>query len=126
MMGTTAKIKSKKLYTLFSTQPDQSLNSRQANIVADSLQTLLDNTRQMCYTIVEADQRRYFAVLSKSLFGLLKDLRLNKSTIYLQYCSKNKAYWMSETTIIKNPYYKFYDKPNASCGKTEQTLSGIK
>jgi hypothetical protein len=48
---------------------------------------------------------------------------MNTSTLYQQYCPMKKAYWLSETPTIKNPYY---GKEMPTCGKTTETLGAVK
>lgn len=120
--GTTAKIKANDLYQVLSDQPDRGLEWRQVQVLADNLQTLLDNTKQICYTVNEGEQRVYFARLTDGVYHIVKDLRLNNKVLYKQYSPLNNAYWLSETQVIKNPYYNYYYKPYASLGKTTEVL----
>jgi hypothetical protein len=113
--GTTAKFKAGDFYYLLSSNPDKGLNAAQCKILAANLQPLLDNARAI-------DQRHYFAMLSKSLSQLLKQLKLNPLTVYEQYCTANNAYWLSETKAIKNPYYNYSDREMTSNGKITATL----
>jgi len=69
-------------------------------------------------------QREHFESLSKNLYEVLKGLKMNTSTVYMDYCPMKKAYWLSETAAIKNPYYS--DKTMATCGKTTATLAAVK
>ena len=65
-------------------------------------------------------QREHFASLSKNLFTVIKGLKLNTSIIYEQYCPMKKTTWLSETAIIKNPYF---GKQMPTCGKTTETIN---
>jgi hypothetical protein len=69
-------------------------------------------------------QREHFQSLSKNLYEVLKGLKMNTTTVYMDYCPMKKAYWLSETSAIKNPYYN--DKSMATCGKTTATLAAVK
>jgi hypothetical protein len=69
-------------------------------------------------------QREHLASLSKNLYEVLKGLKMNTSTVYMDYCPMKKAYWLSESAPIKNPYYS--DKSMATCGKTTATLAAVK
>lgn len=120
--GTTAKFKAGDLYYLLSSNPDKGLNAAQCRILAANLQPLLYNARAIGETIKERDQRHYFAMLSKRLSQLLKQLKLNPLTVYEQYCTANNAYWLSETKAIKNPYYNYSDREMTSNGKITATL----
>ena len=105
--GTTAKIKATELHQILITHPDQGLMRRQVNVLADNLYILIDNSREIGYTVDENTQRRYFANLTTGMYNLVKGLRLNKTRLYKQYCPINKAYWLSETPVITNPYYNY-------------------
>ncbi|HZY36954.1 MAG TPA: DUF3347 domain-containing protein [Mucilaginibacter sp.] len=105
--GTTAKIKANELHAILIAQPDKGLMTRQIDVLADNLPGLIGNSREIGYTVDENTQRHYFADLTISMYNLVKGLRVNKSQIYKQYCPINKAYWLSETPVIKNPYYNY-------------------
>jgi hypothetical protein len=64
-------------------------------------------------------QRGYFNDLSNNLFVVLKTLKINEKPVYQQYCPMKKAYWLSDNTAIKNPYY---GKMMLTCGKVTETL----
>ena len=68
-------------------------------------------------------QREHFASLSKNLYEVLKGLKINTAIVYVQYCPMKKAYWLSESAAIKNPYY---SDTMPTCGKTAATLAAIK
>jgi hypothetical protein len=122
--GITVKNQSNKLYHVLSGSPFTGLTKDQGNLVGTYLGDLLDNTRQMCYTVNAKEQRPYFARLSTHLYDLLKDVNLNKIIIYKQYCPRNQAYWLSETPVIKNPYYTL--SGYLSDGKTAEILAANK
>jgi hypothetical protein len=88
------------------------------------VEKLKADAKFMSQTTNIEQQRDHFAELSKNLYEVLKALKLNKRTVYMQYCPMKKAYWLSETAAIKNPYYS--DKSMATCGKTAATLAGVK
>lgn len=50
-------------------------------------------------------QRDHFARLSKNMLIAVKELKLNTTKIYYDYCPMLKSYWLSNETAIKNPYY---------------------
>ena len=118
--GTTAKIKANELHYILITQPDKGLTPGQMNVVAANLSDLIDNSREIGYTVDENTQRHYLANLTTGMYNVVKGLRLNKSRIYKQYCPINKAYWLSETPVIINPYYN-YDGL-AKLGQTTEVL----
>jgi hypothetical protein len=66
-----------------------------------------------------AHQREHFASLSKNMLAVLKAFKANTATVYGQYCPMKKEWWLSETSVIKNPYY---GKSMEECGVTKETL----
>lgn len=69
-------------------------------------------------------QRTIFIVLSSDLYKIVKTFGLMGETVYYQFCpmaDNNKgAYWLSETTEIRNPYF---GKKMMDCGETKETLN---
>ena len=65
-------------------------------------------------------QRARFNDLSNNLFAVLKALKINDKPVYQQYCPMKKAYWLSDNSAIKNPYY---GKMMLTCGKVTETLN---
>lgn len=65
----------------------------------------------------------HFANLSHNLAEVLKDTKTTTQTLYLQYCPMKKAYWLSESSKIKNPYYN--SGMMSSCGNTLATLTAV-
>jgi hypothetical protein len=122
--GTMVKIKANKLFHLLATDPGKGLDRDQMLFLADHLEDLMNNCEGMCYTIDRSEQRPYFARLTKTLYDLVKGLKINTTTIYMQYSPANNAYWMSETLAIKNPYYTYKDW--ATDGKTTEILAANK
>ena len=105
--GTTAKIKANELHQILVTRPDKGLMPRQVYVLADNLQVLIDNSREIGYTVDENMQRRYLPNLTTGMYNVIKGLRVNKTRVYKQYCPINKAYWLSESPVIQNPYYNY-------------------
>ncbi len=123
--GATAKFKANDLFQLFAGSPDKGLNHDQSKLIADYLQPILENTRYIAETSTESEQRSYLSSLSRAMYGLLKGLKINTSTLYEQYCPLNKSYWLSETKEIKNPYYNYGEKDMITCGKTISVLAAV-
>lgn len=65
-------------------------------------------------------QRTHFNDLSNNLFAVLKAFKMNEAPVYQQYCPMKKAYWLSDNSAIKNPYY---GKMMLTCGKVTETLN---
>lgn len=68
-------------------------------------------------------QREHFVTLSANLSSLVKSLKMNVETTYLQFCpmaNEGKgAYWLSKEEKVKNPYY---GKKMLTCGSVKETL----
>ncbi|TAN20457.1 MAG: DUF3347 domain-containing protein [Chitinophagaceae bacterium] len=60
-------------------------------------------------------QRKILASLSTAVINLLKAHKPQNVMPYIHYCPMKKAYWMSNSKAIRNPYY---GKQMLSCGET--------
>ena len=65
------------------------------------------------------NQRTAFSTLSNTIYTLAKSAKLSEATVYQQYCSMKKTYWLSNESTIKNPYY---GKAMLTCGKVTDTV----
>lgn len=63
-------------------------------------------------------QRAAFNDVSTSLWAAVKSDAKSDTPVYYQYCPMKKAYWISESQAIKNPYY---GASMLSCGKVVET-----
>jgi hypothetical protein len=122
--GTAAGAKGKELFEALSAQPEKGLKPDQAKLLDSYLDKLKFDSRHISETTAVDHQREHFADLSKNMYTVLKGLKVNTSPLYMQYCPMKKAYWLSETAAIKNPYYN--DKMMATCGSTKATLAPVK
>ncbi|MFI5137435.1 MAG: DUF3347 domain-containing protein [Sphingobacteriales bacterium] len=118
--GTAAEAKAKELLDALSADPAKGLKPDQQKLLKSYLDKLKFDSRHISETNVIDHQREHFASLSKNLYEVLKGLKLNSTTIYMDYCPMKKAYWLSEIAAIKNPYYN--DKMMATCGSAKATL----
>jgi hypothetical protein len=64
-------------------------------------------------------QREHFTSLSANMVTLAKQAHLSLQPVYEDYCPMKKAYWLSNDTAIRNP---FYGKTMPDCGKIAATL----
>jgi hypothetical protein len=64
-------------------------------------------------------QREHFANLSKNMYSLAKNAKLSDQPVYEEYCPMKDAYWLSNETTIKNPYY---GSDMLTCGLVKDTL----
>jgi hypothetical protein len=122
--GTLAQAKGKELLDALSTDPGKGLNADQQKLLNSYLDKLKFDSRHISEVAKVDHQREHFESLSKNMYEVLKGLKVNTSTLYEQYCPMKKAYWLSESPTIKNPYYN--DKEMETCGKTTATLSAVK
>lgn len=91
--------------------------------VRATLAQLMINARKISATSDLDVQRIYFAALSQDLYTLTKTLRLSAHPIYRAYCPMKKAYWLSQTRAINNPYY---GKAMLTCGNIADTIQPVK
>lgn len=68
-------------------------------------------------------QRLAFGTISSAMYGLLKATGLKNAHVYHEYCpmafNDKGAFWLSEETDIKNPYF---GKKMLECGEVTDTL----
>jgi hypothetical protein len=64
-------------------------------------------------------QRVYFSSLSTNIYSLAKAVKLSDQPVYQAYCPMKKAYWLSNETAIKNPYY---GNSMLTCGSVKETI----
>jgi hypothetical protein len=122
--GTAAESNAKELFDALSADPAKGLNPAQQKLFNSYAEKLKYDSRHISETTTVDHQREHFASLSKNLYEVLKGLQMNTSTIYMEYCPMKKAYWLSESSAIKNPYYN--DKMMTTCGKVAATLPPAK
>jgi dimeric dUTPase (all-alpha-NTP-PPase superfamily) len=70
-----------------------------------------------------AHQREHFTLLSNDFYGLIKNMKTNDITLYRQYCPMKKAYWLSASDKISNPYY---GKEMDECGEVKEKIEAMK
>lgn len=73
--------------------------------------------------IVEAKdiskQREQFKTFSDNFYQLAKAVPLSGQPVYQEYCPMKKAYWLSSSNAIKNPYF---GSQMLTCGKVSDTI----
>jgi len=79
-----------------------------------------------------ADQRGSLNILSQALFGLLKQVKYDRSKIYFQECPMafddvNPGNWLSAQKEIRNPYmgtsHPKYKSGMIKCGSTKEVIN---
>jgi hypothetical protein len=64
-------------------------------------------------------QREHFASLSLNVYSLAKAAKLSAQPVFELYCPMKKAYWLSNDSAVKNPYY---GSQMLTCGKVTETI----
>ena len=117
--GNAAETKAKELIAALSANTTGILSADQEKTFAKYRDKLLFDARHISSVNTVDHQREHFASLSNNIYELLKALKLNATTLYEQYCPMKKAYWLSESQQIKNPYF---GSQMLTCGKVTATL----
>jgi hypothetical protein len=115
--GDLAAAKGKLLLASVNEVPKAGLRSEEVALLAK----LEYDSRHISEVPHVAHQREHFANLSNNLYTFLKDLKVNKITLYRQYCVMNKQFFLSESAGGKDPYMGM-----ANCSKVKGTLPAVK
>lgn len=83
------------------------------------LNAILTYAQQIAQAKDIAKQREAFSGLSGSMLQLAKTEKIADAVIYLDYCPMKKAYWLSDSKTIRNPYY---GNSMLSCGEVKETI----
>jgi 2,3-bisphosphoglycerate-independent phosphoglycerate mutase len=118
--ATEAENKALDLVKAINAVPEKSMTADQQKTWALYVNKLLFDSRHISESNPVAHKREHFASLSTNLFDVLKAFKLNTAPLYKQYCPMKKAYWISETNTIKNPYYGTGSME--TCGVTKDEL----
>jgi hypothetical protein len=105
--------------------PTKDMNGPQHDAWFNYLARLQRNTREISENNSLAVQRKQFSALSNTVYGALKDLKINSFTVYRQYCSSIDAYWLSDSPTIRNPYFGIADKKMGKDGVTKEILPAV-
>ncbi|NNU33141.1 DUF3347 domain-containing protein [Mucilaginibacter sp. S1162] len=112
----TANSKAKEFQTTVNAIPADQLTEAQKD-------KLLFDARHIGESNDIAHQREHFAKLSENMYALVKAGKFNSMPVYRDYCPMKKAYWLSESAAIKNPYY---GNQMLTCGEVKETLPAVK
>lgn len=73
------------------------------------------------------DKRKQFEMIADAIWSLTRTVKYNGEKVYWQYCpmafNDKGAYWMSNDTVIMNPYF---GNEMLHCGSTEDSLNYAK
>lgn len=115
--GALAAAKGKLLLASVNEVPKANLSADQVALLAK----LEYDSRHISEVARVAHQREHFASLSNNLYTFIKKSKLNETTLYRQYCTMDKQYYLSETDKGKDPYMGMNN-----CSKVVETLSAVK
>lgn len=99
--------------------PMEKLSSKQHKIWMKYYETLFTHANKIGKTGDLKNQRKYFADLSKEFYQMLKQMQINNTDLFYQYCPMADAYWVSEESKITNPYF---GKKMLTCGSIKETI----
>lgn len=94
------------------------MSSSQLKIWNDNAPKMKLSVEAISKTTDIEKQRSQLNALSVSLFEVVKVFNVGKQSVFYQYCPMKKAYWLSKTKEIRNPYY---GKKMLNCGSTKET-----
>lgn len=117
--GNTASLQATELLKMLAAVPMAKMTTQQNTLFMGLVDKIKSDTQHIANTKEVKHQREHFNDLSNNLFVLVKGLKANESPVYQQYCPMAKAYWLSDNSAIKNPYY---GKMMLTCGKVTETL----
>lgn len=70
------------------------------------------------------DKRKQFEMIADAIWSLTRTVKYSGEKVYWQYCpmafNDKGAYWMSNDTVIRNPYF---GDEMLHCGSTEDSLN---
>ena len=115
----TASAKAGELLNAINTMDVKSLSANDKKAFA-TVQNKLEYDARLISEVKElSHQREHFANLSKNMYTLAKSAKLSTQPVYEQYCPMKDAYWLSNESAIKNPYY---GSRMLTCGSVKDTL----
>lgn len=117
--GNTASLQASELLKMLAAVPMAQMTTEQHTLFMSLVEKIKSDTQHIADTKEVKHQRDHFNDLSNNIFALVKGLKANQSPVYQQYCPMKQAYWLSDNSAIKNPYY---GKMMLTCGKVTETL----
>jgi copper chaperone CopZ len=101
----------------------ENLTTLEINGFSAVSKSIAQEARNLSLTNDLADQRKYFEILSRGFYELLKVTKSSKP-VYLQHCPMyhdgKGADWLSREAKVINPYY---GSEMLTCGKTIETIN---
>ena len=101
-----------------------SIEGEAKNFISEQVAMVSQHAEQIAGSTDIDAQRAQLAMLSSSLFSLIKATGANSQTAYYQFCpmanNEKGAYWISENQEIRNPYF---GDEMLKCGENKETLN---
>ena len=121
--GSTSKDLASILFKTIDKLPAEKLSANRNKIWMDYAQKLSYDSEHIKSTDDIEHQREHFVNLSANMYKMMKALKINTTDLYYQFCPMANdgkgAYWISEKSIISNPYF---GKKMPTCGSTKDTI----
>lgn len=125
--GDSVEAAAKVLFAAINKMPVDRLTSEQHTIWVKYSGKLSADAGHIKETSNIDHQREYFISLSKNMYAVITGFKANSLTLYYQYCpmanNGKGAYWLSESSIINNPYL---GGKMPTCGSTKDTIKMTK
>ncbi len=98
----------------------KTINDVSNQLISESnVQSLVKNATSIAEAKDIKSQRQIFVNFSSDMIEIAKALKMSSNPVFVQYCPMKKAYWLSNETAIKNPYY---GNSMLTCGKVTETI----
>ncbi len=117
-----AQNKAGKMVWDLNTVPTKDMTNQQHAAWFDYLARLQRAAREISESNSLSYQRKHFSALSNTLYGTLKDMKMNPFPMYKLYSASNDSYWLSDGPAVKNPYYGAADKKMSKDGTVKEIL----
>lgn len=120
--SSSAATKAKELLNALSAVKMESLEGDQHDSFMKHVSVLKSGAEKISKTTDLEKQREAFATLSSHMYELMKVIK-PETTVYYDFCPMYNdgqgAYWLSNESSIKNPYF---GSSMLTCGKTKETI----
>lgn len=83
----------------------EDLSGAEKKVYTQQFDALMAGAHTIADTRDIEKQRQAFAKLSPALWELVEASTPRNGNYFYQYCPMRKAYWISRTKVIENPYY---------------------
>lgn len=118
--GDSARIAARQLFDAVDEMTADSFSSSQQAVWSQFHKKLRGEAVQIRNADDIEGQREHFKNLSADMYQFLKAVGITSVELYYDYCPMAKAYWLSETPSISNPYL---GQMMPTCGSVKDTLT---